>query len=82
MARAPEKTIADPFVEELMDIMKCNGSYKEAERKTGISEGTWRSWADGRGNLLKMLEYARSIETKTGTRLDELIRRARDFADN
>lgn len=82
MARTPEKTITDPFVEELMDLLECNGSYKEAERKTGITEGTWRAWADGKGNLKKMLEYAHSIETKSGTNLQALVKKARKHAGN
>ncbi len=77
MARTAEKPILNDFVQVLMDLLKCKGSYKEAERKTGISEATWRSWANGKGSPLAFLEWSNSLEEKTGKDLKELVKLGR-----
>lgn len=73
MSRTAEKPIVVPFVQELMDLLECGDSYTVAERKTGISEGTWRSWANGTKSPLSTLEFVYNLESKTGKSLKDLI---------
>lgn len=73
MSRTAERAITCKYVEYLMDILECGGSYTQAERKTGIAESTWRGWATGQKSPLSALEFAYNLERTTGKSLKELI---------